>query len=122
MKRVFVSLAILSCVSLNHPVEAQTSSDLTAPTEVGNTTMPPGQYTMIEQTTGKKYSLMVTTKGTMICGPAAAVPASTAVAVPAAQTPAKTDGIKGLAETQMQKGMSTLIQKEGMSEIKKLMK
>ncbi len=119
MYKVLIPLAILSLVSLNCAVKAADDAS-TAPTEVGSTTMPAGQYSLIEQSTGKKYSLMITTKGTMICGPAPTVPTTTTGA--STTTATKTSGLEGLAKTQMQKGMSTLIEKQGINELKNFVK
>ncbi|MBS1989232.1 MAG: hypothetical protein JSS83_01875 [Cyanobacteria bacterium SZAS LIN-3] len=70
---------------------ASSATEITAPQEVGNTSMPPGNYTVTERSSGKTYELMVSSKGTMILAPvvkaaAAAAPAAaaTTVAVPAA--------------------------------------
>jgi hypothetical protein len=68
---------------------AMAAPEITEPTEVGTTTMPSGEYTVTERSSQKTYSLMVTSKGNMILGPTAAVPAvSPKPSVPTATVPA----------------------------------
>jgi hypothetical protein len=118
MYRVLMSWAVLSFLSFSLSANAQTVESSTAPTEVGTTTMTPGEYSVTDQGNGKKYSLMVTTKGTMILGPATTTVAPTTTTT----TTKTTSGLEGLAQSQMKKGMTTLIEKQGMSEIKGLVK
>jgi len=128
MGKILILLAISCILSMTSNITAQGADDTTttptAPTEVGTTTMPPGQYMVIDQGSGKKYSLMVTTKGTMILGPAPTATAS-ASAVPgaaAASAASSSSGLTGLAEKEMRKGVTTVIEKQGMSEIKNFIK
>jgi hypothetical protein len=109
MYKLFMSWAILSLLSLNLSAYAADSA-ITGPTEVGTTTMTPGQYAVIDQNSGAKYSLTVTTKGTMILGPAPATAAS------------KASGLEGLAESQMKRSVTNMVEKQGMSEMKGLIK
>jgi len=128
MGKILILLAIFCVLSVSTNTMAQSTDTATAvstaPTEVGTTTMPAGQYTVIDQTSGKKYSLMVTTKGTMILGSAPIATASAAVApgADAASAASSKSGLTGLAERQLQKGATTLIEKQGMSEIKSFIK
>jgi len=117
---------IVLCGSAN----AQTASAPTVPTEVGTTKMPPGSYLLIDQNTGNKYSLEVTSKGTMIFGPApTTATGTTAVSAPSTTAPTAatpmstatskaTSGVKGLAEKEAQK----FIMNKGMSEIQNFVK
>jgi hypothetical protein len=90
MNRVIASLlAVVAC-----SVGAVSAADMQEPTEVGNTTMPPGEYDMVHKGSHKTYTLMVTSKGMMIMAPDkdgvnAAAPAPVAT-TPAAVTPAVT--------------------------------
>jgi hypothetical protein len=124
MYKSIMSWAILSFLSVNLSAYAQTADSTTttttvntttAPAEVGTTTMDPGQYLVIDQGSGKKYSLMVTTKGSMILGPA------TAAAAPAAAS-SKAGGLQGFAESQMKQGVTNMVEKQGLNEIKGLIK
>lgn len=54
--------------------------EITTPTEVGTTSMPAGNYLVTEQSSGKSYALMVSSKGTMILSPA---PAGASAVAPA---------------------------------------
>lgn len=125
MQKLLICLAVLSVLSLgNHAIAQTTQSSQTnvdtgpiAPTEVGTTTMPPGQYSLTEVNTGKKYSLTVTDKGTMIF--AAATAPATAASTPATSS---TSGLTGLAEKEIGQGVGGLVEKQGMSELKKFMK
>ena len=126
MQKKVMSLAVFCLVSLSNNANAQTTTNATptAPTEVGKTTMPSGQYLMTDVSSGKQYSLTVTDKGTMIFGPApapaapaAATTAATAKAAPSASSTA-TSGVKGLAEKQVEKYM----QNKGMSELQNFIK
>ena len=122
MKSIFICLAISCLISTNNFASAQTTdtatkADITAPTEVGTTTMPAGQYLVIDQVSGKKYSLMVSSKGTMILGPA---PVAAAAGAPAATTgkPTKTSTVESLAEKQV----GNYIKNEGLSKMENMIK
>ncbi|MBS1997058.1 MAG: hypothetical protein JSS86_12130 [Cyanobacteria bacterium SZAS LIN-2] len=125
---------------------ASSATEITAPQEVGNTSMPPGNYTVTERTSGKTYELMVSSKGTMILAPvakaaAAAAPAAaaTTVAVPAAagaapaagaaaapagglagmlNNPMASSAVKGLMNT----GMKKAIEQNATKELNKFLK
>jgi hypothetical protein len=120
--------------------------EITAPTDVGNTTMPPGEYLVTEKSSSKAYSLMVTSKGTMILAPApnhaaAAVqtpaaptatvaPAAGAAATTAATTAAVAPGgssmvsgaMKGLMQKGMQEGMNQLVKGGATKQLNKFIK
>ncbi len=120
MKNTLKCLAIFCLMSINNIAHAQTTqmaanTDITAPTEVGTTTMPAGQYLVTDQVSGKKYSLMVTSKGTMILGPG---PVAAAGAPAASGTSATTSAAKSLAE----KEVGNYIKKEGMGKIENMIK
>ncbi len=122
MQKKVMSLAVFCLISLSNNANAQTATNAapTAPTEVGKTTMPSGQYLMTEVSSGKQYSLTVTDKGTMIFGPAPVTPAAaaaTAAAAPAASSKAAS-GVKGLVEKQAEK----YIQTKGVSELQNFIK
>ncbi|MBS2009683.1 MAG: hypothetical protein JST01_21695 [Cyanobacteria bacterium SZAS TMP-1] len=124
---------------------ASSATEITAPQEVGNTSMPPGNYTVTERSSGKTYELMVSSKGTMILAPvakaaaAAAPAAATTVAVPAAagaapaagaaaapagglagmlNNPMASSAVKGLMNT----GMKKAIEQNATKELNKFLK
>lgn len=123
-------------------------TDISGPTEVGNTIMPPGTYSVRDERTKKIYTLTVTTKGTMILAPAAAsvepMPASQAAttavtpaagavtgtvpgAVPGAvpgipATGGKNDAINSLINKGMQRGVKELMKHGGQKQIQNLLK
>ncbi len=110
-----------------------TALSVTGPQEVGTTSMPPGNYIIKEQTTGKSFELMVSNKGTMILAPApaaaAAAAAAPAVAAPAAVgSPASaltglgTNAIKKMVSDQVTKGVTNVIQKDATNSFGKFMK
>jgi len=111
-------------------VDTNTSAENMAPSEVGTTSMPSGQYLVIEQNTHKRYSLTVTNKGTMILGAAPAAAVQTAVT--GAQTGAATastgqtnqagDLMKGLAKQGMQRGMNELLKNGATKQLDKYIK
>lgn len=116
--------------------------EISGPTEVGNTIMPPGNYSLRDEKTKKLYSLTVTTKGTMIVAPATAsvepLPSTTAAAasttaiapataggvdpgaVPGA--PGKNDAINKLLNKGMQRGVKELMKHGGQKQIQNLLK
>lgn len=79
-----VMLALTIALSAMLPAAADTAP-ITGPQEVGNTTMPAGQYYVTEQISHKSYSLTVTQKGNMILGPA---PEGLEVKIAGSATPA----------------------------------
>jgi hypothetical protein len=114
-------LGVPSCLAQSTTdATASTAAASSAPSEVGTTTMPPGEYLVTEQTTGKRYNLTVTDKGTMILG-AATTPASTSTSTTSTTT--TTGGfMKGVAKQGMEKGMSEMIKNEGTNELKNILK
>jgi hypothetical protein len=140
MKRVIVSFLATALCSIG----AAFAADMQEPTEVGTTTMPPGEYDMVHKGSHKTYTLMVTSKGMMIMAPdkdgvnaavppAAVVPAAgaavtttaapalTAPVVPAQQASATqiaTPG-KSLLGNDMVKGIMQQGMKEGMNQLGK---
>lgn len=66
------------------------AQNIEEPTEVGTTTMQPGSYSLIQKSTNKAFSLVVTGKGNMILAPETAppAPAAPAAVVPAVAAPA----------------------------------
>jgi hypothetical protein len=143
MKRAIPGLlAVFAVFSMS----AAHGADITEPTEVGSTTMPPGEYTMVHNGSSKAYTLMVTAKGMMIMSPgksdlavtkpAAAVTAAPAAAVaPAAAGPTTSaapasgassllgnDLVKGLVQKGMKEGMGQLGKMGGQGQINKLLK
>jgi len=112
-----MSWVLISLLSVSLSANAQTADPISAPTEVGTTTMPPGEYSVTDQASGKKYSLMVTSKGTMILGAATAAATTTTTTTKTTAT-----GLQGLAESQMKKGVTNMIEKQGISQIKGLIK
>ncbi len=127
MKKVVLSLmafGLTCCAALadGGPV----STEITTPTEVGTTSMPAGNYIVTEQSSGKNYALMVSSKGTMILSPApsgatAKIPpaSSPAAAVPAA-TPAQQEaaGLKSLMGKGLEKGALQLLESGASKQIK----
>lgn len=110
------------------------SNSITGPQEVGTTTMPPGNYLIKEQTSGKTFELMVSTKGTMILAPAPAnanaAPAA-AAASPAGATAAPaqnnltnlgTSALKKMVQDQVTKGVTNVIQKDATNSLGKFIK
>lgn len=120
------------------PVFAQGSPSATStqpPTEVGTTTMPPGQYYITEQTTHKSYSLVVSDKGNMILGAApdglqVTLPTSTAAttapattASAASQSPTTLESmLKKEATKGVEQGMSSLVKQGATKELGNLLK
>lgn len=122
MTKIFMSGAILFLFSnpcFSQSSQSSTTTGASGPTEIGHTTMAPGQYTVIDDNGGKKYSLMVTNKGNMILGPAQQIGAAVQTGAPAAAAgaPAKSN-----LETMAEKEMGRFIQKQGTSQIKNLIK
>lgn len=117
-------------------------TDISGPTEVGNTIMPPGTYSVRDERSKKMYTLTVTTKGTMILAPAAAsvepMPSSQAATTAVTQTtpvtgavpgvagmPAtagKNDAINSLINKGMQRGVKELMKHGGQKQIQNLLK
>lgn len=97
--------------------------------------MPPGNYLVKEQTTGKTFELMVSTKGTMILAPA---PAGSTIAAPAAANPGNaaaaaaspqsnltnlgTNALKRMVQDQVTKGVTNVIQKDATNSLGKFIK
>lgn len=123
------------------PNLSMAAPEISGPTEVGNTIMPPGNYSLRDEQTKKIYSLTVTTKGTMIVAPAAAsveplpstagAASTTAIgpatagtvdpgAVPGA--PGKNDAINKLLNKGMQRGVKELMKHGGQKQIQNLLK
>src|SRR5258705_6301577 len=96
MKAIRMASAAIALTILPLAVFAD---EITEPTEVGLSTMPPGEYTLTEKKTSKTYSLMVTKKGSMIMGPpgAAGSAATVAAATAAAAVPAAAVGTPAAA-------------------------
>lgn len=96
---------------------AQTNrlADVSAPTEVGTTSIPSGNYVVMDQSTGKSYPLSVTTNGTMIIGPAGTSPQSL-TGVPVKQSLGKT------LQQEVRQGATDLMKREGTSQIQNLLK
>ena len=103
------------------------------PQEVGNTTMPPGQYYITEQISHKSYSLTVTDKGNMILGAApdgvevklsgaAATAATAATTKPASLLDSGKGLMKQGMEKGVEKGMSTLVKDGASKELGTFMK
>ena len=67
-----IRMAALAIALSIFPLAALAEQDVTEPTEVGTTTIHPGEYVLTEKKSNKAYSLMVTKKGMMIMGPAGA--------------------------------------------------
>jgi len=90
MRAIMLALSILVVGAAAQAQTATSSSvsDLSAPQEVGNTTMPPGNYVVTEQASGKSYNLMVSSKGTMILAPATKAAAVTTTTVTTVAAPA----------------------------------
>ncbi|CAN5276865.1 hypothetical protein BH10CYA1_BH10CYA1_45760 [soil metagenome] len=110
---------------------SSTSLSVTGPQEVGTTSMPPGNYLIKEQTTGKSFSLMVSNKGTMILAPApsaAATAAAPAAAVTTTGSPTNaltglgSNAIKKMMQDQVTKGVTNVIQKDATNSFTKFMK
>ncbi|MBY0550940.1 MAG: hypothetical protein K2W95_26920 [Candidatus Obscuribacterales bacterium] len=142
------NLALCVAVALCTPVCSAFAAEITEPTEVGTTTMPPGQYTLVEKNTAKSYSLMVTRKGTMIMAPggskaltetsapatttATTAPAATqsaqqtaaGAAVPATSAAAKPGNaaLKGLMQKGMNEGMNQLMKSGTTKKLEQLIK
>jgi len=89
MRAIMLALSLAFVASA---VQAQTAAssklDLSTPQEVGNTSMPPGNYVVTEQTSGKSYNLMVSSKGTMILAPATKAATQATAAATTAVAPA----------------------------------
>jgi hypothetical protein len=107
------------------------SNSITGPQEVGTTTMPPGNYLVKEQTSGKTFELMVSTKGTMILAPApaSAPPAATTSSTGASVVPNQnnltnlgTNALKKMVQEQMTRGVTNVIEKDATNSLGKFMK
>jgi|SRR5271163_2315608 len=132
MREILLSLSMLSipffpvCACAQDTASAPASQAITAPTEVGTTSMPPGEYIVTDQLSAKTYYLTVSSKGTMILGPAPVGAASTAAAIaPGAATAAAatpTSAVKGLMEHGMEKGAGELMKLEGKGALQNLLK
>jgi|688.fasta_scaffold412436_2 hypothetical protein len=138
LKQIFSAslLLTLSCsaVSADGTTTATEtfSNSVTGPQEVGTTTMPPGNYLIKEQTSGKTFELMVSTKGTMILAPAptgATVTAATAAPNAAATQPAQTNltglgssALKKMVQEQVTKGVTNAIEKDATNSLGKFIK
>lgn len=142
MRYILIALGLAlvsSASSAQQPAQDTLESGIAGPREVGTTTMPPGSYHIVEQTTRKAFTLTVTQKGNMILGAASAdlelrpkegVAAPTNASINAASIyAARTDAtetapvgmqqkranpLTGLMQQGMQKGMSQLL-KQGAS-------
>jgi hypothetical protein len=126
MYKLLAPLAILFVLSLNHDISAQNTLQAPGvPHDVGTTTMPPGRYSVIEQNTGKKYSLMVTTKGAMILSSTSAsttASTTTATTAPPAAPNNNNSDLKGQAQSRIQKEVNRFIQKQGTNQLKNFIK
>lgn len=118
MRNTLISVLVLGFICV--PAFAQDAGSagstaitaITTPTEVGNTSMPPGQYVITEQISNKSYNLTVSSKGTMILAPAtAAAPAGTAAAATAPGAAGNTM-MKNLMHQGMEKGATELMKME----------
>lgn len=133
MKKLVLSLAMV-LLSTSAVLAQGASKEITTPTEVGTTSMPAGNYIVTEQSSGKSYALMVSSKGTMILSPApagasaAAVPvhASGAAAAPGGQTATAehkpNSQIKNLMNKEIQKGALQLLNSGTGKQLKDLIK
>ncbi|PWU03155.1 MAG: hypothetical protein C5B53_00815 [Candidatus Melainabacteria bacterium] len=90
--------------------------DVTSPTEVGTTTIPSGNYVVMDQSTGKSYPLSVTTNGTMIIGPAGTSPQSLTGLPTSKQSLTKT------LEQEVRQGANDLMRREGTNQLQNLIK
>ena len=138
MREILLALSVLSFTLL--PAFADTGI-ITTPTEVGTTSMSPGQYIVTDQVSSQCYSLTITSKGTMILGPApagtraatigaavtTAAPAATATtAAPGAATTAattaatQTSTVNKLIDQGLEKGASELLKFGGKSALDKI--
>lgn len=137
MKKLVLSLAMV--LLSTSAVSAQgASKEITTPTEVGTTSMPAGNYIVTEQSSGKSYALMVSSKGTMILSPAPAGASAAVVpvhapgsggasaAAPGAQTAAAehkpNSQIKNLMNKEIQKGALQLLNSGTGKQLKELIK
>lgn len=86
MKSVLIAslMLVLSAGAAYADTPGATTTPITTPTEVGNTSMPAGNYLVTEQSSGQTYALMVSSKGTMILSPAPQNMAHHAVGAPGA--------------------------------------
>ena len=96
---------------------AGTTSVSAAPSEVGTTTMPAGQYIVTEQSSGQRYSLTVTNKGTMILGAAPPAVSTSAASTAPGGTINKTGLLESAAKAGMEKGVSGLVKSQGEKEL-----
>lgn len=137
LKQIFSAslLLTLSCSAVSADgtttVTESFSNSVTGPQEVGTTTMPPGNYLIKEQTSGKTFELMVSTKGTMILAPApAGATVTAATAAPNAATqPAQTNltglgssALKKMVQEQVTKGVTNAIEKDATNSLGKFIK
>lgn len=150
MKRA-VQCAVIG-IAIFSATAAFAAGEITEPTEVGSTSMPPGEYTVIHNGTNKAYTLMVTSKGIMIMSPdkpdavlapsatstpaaaatstAAAAGATAATSATQAAAPVKSgassllsnDLVKGLMQKGMKEGTRQLTKMGGQGQINKLLK
>lgn len=132
MKKLVLSLAMVALST--SAVSAQgASKEITTPTEVGTTSMPAGNYIVTEQSSGKSYALMVSSKGTMILSPppagasAGVAPKAAAPAgAPADQTASAehkpNSQIKNLVNKEIQKGAMQLMRSGTGKQLKDLIK
>jgi hypothetical protein len=71
MKRTVFALCLTFLSACPYAQSEPIGANITGPTEVGTSAMPPGQYSLVEKISGKTYSLTVTNRGNMILSPAA---------------------------------------------------
>ena len=101
-----MSLALCSFAFLGTLAQAQqvrNLSEVTAPTEMGTTSMPSGNYIVTDQTTGRAYPLTVTERGTMIIGPAGSSPQGMT------GLPTKRPSMKRTLEREVEQGVTDMI-------------
>jgi hypothetical protein len=114
-------------------------ANLSGPTEIGVSRMPPGRYELTEQESGKRYWMTVTTKGTMILTPIKEPPAVSNVSgvaaapnvvpnapgvAPAAMpaSPVAKSQMQQLMQKGMQQGVQQLLKRGGTGQLNKLLK
>jgi len=137
MKTIISALALMLTIAVPCLADDSASSAALTPQEVGNTSMPAGQYLITEQISGKSFSLTVTDKGMMILGSApagtrvtvlgpalgagATAAGATAAGAPAAGV-AGIPGVGGLVNTLTGgQGAGGLLKQQGISQLEKLL-
>jgi hypothetical protein len=107
---VLGSFAFLATAALSQQINNLT--EVTTPTQVGTTTIPSGTYVMTDETTGKTYPLIITKNGTMVLGPAGSATQEVT------SLPTKKSSLK----TTLERNVSSVIEREGISGLEKFIK